>query len=467
MNKELHKQQDIVEPDNSSLTRPKLDQDVLGPSPSDVGTVYYSESARRPDGENDVKSSLSMRSMNTTTQDEYRRQEAGRLYNVLNEAYFLPTDDDEFTRLNKQHLAVVIALSSLYTAPQVVETILAKREGEQQKILDVGCGTGVWTVAMAKAFPHCEVVGIDLAPVPLESEAIPPNCRFELDDVNNSLTHYHDLFSVVHARFIGAGLRDHKKCKEEIERCLKPGGIVLWMDGDYDMCTKERDVYSVPASDAHPDGSWFTRILFETSRATLQMGVSDLFAMSSMLSLGLWDDPLLDPETCGAGDLFMPIGPWATDPNPLQNQRLSHVGTLIRQDLSNGHRALHAPLRKVGISAETCNEWSELADKGIALNSPSAILHLNVHEEMNEMKKPLFLRFACAWGRRRAAPGKPAPPLPPVSPSTEREDDLPSSLPPYPFFDLFESKEQAKESYERRNKSKTYTPPPNPPGLQA
>lgn len=99
MNKELHKQQDIVEPDNSSLTRPKLDQDVLGPSPSDVGTVYYSESARRPDGENDVKSSLSMRSMNTTTQDEYRRQEAGRLYNVLNEAYFLPTDDDEFTRL--------------------------------------------------------------------------------------------------------------------------------------------------------------------------------------------------------------------------------------------------------------------------------------------------------------------------------------------------------------------------------
>jgi hypothetical protein len=34
-------------------------------------------------------------------------------------------------------------------------------------------------------------------------------------------------FDMVHARAIGGGLRDFKKCKEEIEMCLKPGGIMV------------------------------------------------------------------------------------------------------------------------------------------------------------------------------------------------------------------------------------------------
>jgi hypothetical protein len=43
---------------------------------------------------------------------------------------------------------------------------------------------------MAKEFPHCEVVGVDLAPVPLEKMDLPPNCRFEIDDVNIGLAHF-------------------------------------------------------------------------------------------------------------------------------------------------------------------------------------------------------------------------------------------------------------------------------------
>ncbi|CAG7852550.1 SubName: Full=Related to methyltransferase {ECO:0000313/EMBL:CCA71907.1} [Serendipita indica DSM 11827] len=397
-----------------------------------------------PDGDHDRASQVSVTSTAMIEREEYLRQEAGRSYNVLNDSYFLPTDDEEFARLNKQHLALKLALSGLYTAPEVVEVILAKRDGEKQKILDVGCGTGVWAVAMAKAFPHCEVVGIDLAPVPLGPEAIPPNCRFELDDVNKELPHYYNQFSVVHARFIAGGLRDFKKCKGEIERCLEPGGIMLWMDGDYDMCTKDKAIYRAPASDAHPDGSWLARMIFEMRRTAVRMGRSDIFTMIETLSLGLWNDELLDPETCGAADLFMPL-----DPNPLQNQRLHHIGTLMRQDFSSGHKAFHVPFQKVGISAETCNEWSGLADK-----------------DLNEMKKPLLVRFPCAWGRRRAGPGEAAPPLPSSSSKADIKENLRSSLPPYPYFDVFQTKEQAKEAYERRNKTKTFTPPPNPPGLQ-
>jgi hypothetical protein len=34
-------------------------------------------------------------------------------------------------------------------------------------------------------------------------------------------------FDMVHARAIGSGLKDFKKCKEEIEMCLKPGGFMV------------------------------------------------------------------------------------------------------------------------------------------------------------------------------------------------------------------------------------------------
>ncbi|KAG8797031.1 hypothetical protein FRC17_007876, partial [Serendipita sp. 399] len=229
--------------------------------------------------------------------DQYRRQEGGRAFNVLNETYFLPTDDDEFTRLNKQHTAIVIALGDLFPASDQVKRILAKRDGYTPKVLDLGCGTGVWTIAMSKEYPHCDFVGIDLAPVPIESENVPSNCRFELDDINNGLAHFHNTFDVVHARLIAGGLRDFRKSKEEIQKCLKPGGIVLWMDGDYDALSLDRVHYFPPASDAHPEGSWFGRLTFEACRAAVFFGRSDLKVMTQVLSEGLWDDPMIDPET--------------------------------------------------------------------------------------------------------------------------------------------------------------------------
>lgn len=30
------------------------------------------------------------------------------------------------------------------------------------------------------------------------------------------------------------------------------------------------------------------------------------------LDAGLWDHPMFDPQTCGAGGCYTPLGPWAT-----------------------------------------------------------------------------------------------------------------------------------------------------------
>jgi hypothetical protein len=57
-------------------------------------------------------------------------------------------------------------------------------------------------IEMARKYPHCSVVGVDLAPTSLDPSLFPPNITFEIDDVNNGLAHFHESFDVVHARLV-------------------------------------------------------------------------------------------------------------------------------------------------------------------------------------------------------------------------------------------------------------------------
>lgn len=45
-------------------------------------------------------------------------------------------------------------------------------------------------IEMAKLFPHAQVVGVDLAAVPIPAEGHPPNCNFEMDNINLGLNHF-------------------------------------------------------------------------------------------------------------------------------------------------------------------------------------------------------------------------------------------------------------------------------------
>lgn len=58
---------------------------------------------------------------------------------------------------------------------------------------------------MAIEFPHAQVIGMDLAPPSIPENSIPDNCRFEVDDANNDLSHWANAFNVVHVRSVGRG----------------------------------------------------------------------------------------------------------------------------------------------------------------------------------------------------------------------------------------------------------------------
>jgi SAM-dependent methyltransferase len=146
---------------------------------------------------------------------------------------------------------------------------------------------------MAREFPEADVLGVDLAPVPAEPENLPNNCRFEVDDINlgyvsplpsqsctnlpshppERMGHLAGQYDLIHIRLVGSGLKDIQKSMSDVERCLKPGGLVLWLDIDYDLYSRPRAtesngrsestfIYKPVASELNPGGAWLQRPIY-------------------------------------------------------------------------------------------------------------------------------------------------------------------------------------------------------------
>jgi SAM-dependent methyltransferase len=162
---------------------------------------------------------------------------------------------------------------------------------------------------MAREFPHCEVLGIDLAPVPLLSENLPPNCRFELDDVSLGLGHLQDQFDIVFARLMGMGLKDFRKTLSDAEGCLRPGGIVIWIEPDFDFYSGWPAVYRPFWSSQNPNGSYIIRLgygglrlnqNFQTDNPieVRRISTNDVRTLEKVLDEGYWTcSTVLDPNT--------------------------------------------------------------------------------------------------------------------------------------------------------------------------
>ncbi|OBZ69220.1 hypothetical protein A0H81_10750 [Grifola frondosa] len=141
----------------------------------------------------------------------------GRVLNNQNDTYFLPADNEEHRRLDLQHQIITLSLGGLYPAAGLVRRALNPRADRTPTIMDVGTGSGSWAIDMAKEFPHCDVVGVDLAP-PQIDVALPANCRS-----------------------ISAGIRDFPTFLDELAKTLRPGGVCCWEMERCSYTTKMKD----------------------------------------------------------------------------------------------------------------------------------------------------------------------------------------------------------------------------------
>ncbi|PVF91453.1 S-adenosyl-L-methionine-dependent methyltransferase [Serendipita vermifera] len=390
----------------------------------------------------------------------------GRTFSNLSDIYSLPStiDQDESSRMDKQGTSFKIVIGGLYFCPDIVEKLLYPMDGNQQKVLDVGCGTGVWATDMARRFPHVSVLGIDLAPLVHDPAKHPPNLRFQTYDINRGMTSFYDQFDFIQMRSVAMGLKDAAKTIQELQLCLKPGGFLTLIDGDpVNFISDERKpvlMIKLSEEDTAPsvseNGSWFVRMVHEASTGAKLSG-SDMVHGHKLMDSGLWNHPLCDPDTAGAASFYMPLGPWATDTDPMKTRKLQIVGTLMQENLLGVRLAFQPVLLRHGVEKDTVEKWAS-----------------NVEHELSNLTHKLRVHYRCCWARRRSLDGSSAPSLP----DCPGFSSLPSALStlaflgdhsepnyrdkfietPYPDIEFYTSQEQAVAAMEKRNEAMRILP---------
>ncbi|KAJ4250154.1 hypothetical protein NW762_011967 [Fusarium torreyae] len=158
---------------------------------------------------------------------KYRVQN-GRTYHAYKEgSYILPNDDRENDRL-----ALLTLNDRLFAAP-------VEAKPPFKRVLDAGCGTGIWSMDFADEHPEAEVTGVDLSPI--QPTFVSPNVSFFVDDLEAEWT-YSRPFDFIYLRAMTGSIRDWPKLLNQAFKNLSPGGYIELMDPIYPATSDDETV---------------------------------------------------------------------------------------------------------------------------------------------------------------------------------------------------------------------------------
>lgn len=103
---------------------------------------------------------------------------------------------------------------------------------DPEHVIDLGTGTGIWSIDFAESHPESQVIGVDLSPC--QPDLVPPNCSFEIDDIEEPWT-WNKQFDYIHARMMASSIADPPKFFQQCFENTKPGGWLEMQDTHFPL----------------------------------------------------------------------------------------------------------------------------------------------------------------------------------------------------------------------------------------
>ncbi|CAG8454524.1 1790_t:CDS:2 [Funneliformis caledonium] len=144
--------------------------------------------------------------------------------------FYRPTSGEDEDRLHCVHLMLKYAWKYNFAAP--IKGLLCSDAGA--KVLDVGCGLGIWTLEMASEFPLAKFYGIDSVSYFPESVS-PKNVEFLEANILHGLPYKDAEFDYVFARELIFAFQPsdfENIVMKEILRVVKPGGYIEFVESE-------------------------------------------------------------------------------------------------------------------------------------------------------------------------------------------------------------------------------------------
>ncbi|KAK1580171.1 S-adenosyl-L-methionine-dependent methyltransferase [Colletotrichum navitas] len=267
------------------------------------------------------------------------RKENGRTYHKYRDGkYHFPNDEEENERLDLQHHIFDLSLDGkLGLSPPNAP------EARVGRVLDLGTGTGIWAMDYGDEHPGAEVIGVDLSPI--QPEFVPPNVKFEVDDIEDSWT-YTRPFDYIHSRMMNSSICKWEEYLRQSYKHLNPGG---WL---------ELQEFNLPVSD---DGTLTSdhalhrsmRLLGEAAAKTDRAFV-DLDALKPMM------------EAAGFVDAAEMRFKWPSNTWP-RDGRYKELGAWNHENITRGLQGflMAALTRGLGWNADEVNVLAAQARKDV------------------------------------------------------------------------------------------------------
>ncbi|KAL4067303.1 hypothetical protein V8B97DRAFT_2025140 [Scleroderma yunnanense] len=311
-------------------------------------------------------------SMTSSLRAQAYKQEYGRDLNNYSDVYRLPADEEELDRLDRQY-EMFCKVTGKYPPP--LPDVLADSGFEVKAVLDLGCGSGSWIMDVARDFPHCSAVAVDL--VPMQSIHMPPNCRSEVDDINLGLEHFYGDFNVVHAQLISAGIRDYHSMVDQISHVLRPGGLIDITEFPFYLCGADKQPITFPAGAFEPP--WVALWMSYAARAIRGRGAD----ADAALHIHRWISSNPTFEDVVLRDIWLPVAPFleGNDPDVVF---WNEVAVTVRDDVKAFIKSCRPLLLGHGLSQEFIDAMER-----------------NVCQELDEAKTPLYAHIINVYARKK------------------------------------------------------------------